>query len=119
VLLNLLDNAVKYGARGQRIRVDLRGAADELTLTVSDEGAGVAPADRRRIWEPFWRGAASAEGGTGLGLAIVRELVSRHGGSVAVESAQPRGARFVAILAAPAGPVADAVTGAARASQPV
>jgi signal transduction histidine kinase len=119
VLLNLLDNAVKYGARGQRIRVDLRGAADELTLTVSDEGAGVAPADRRRIWEPFWRGAASAEGGTGLGLAIVRELVSRHGGSVAVESAQPRGARFVAIFAAPAGPVADAVTGAARASQPV
>jgi signal transduction histidine kinase len=102
VLLNLLDNAVKYGARGQRIRVELQGTADELTLSVTDEGEGVPAGDRARIWEPFWRTPASAEGGTGLGLAIVRELVGLHGGRVSVEAASPRGARFVATFSAPA-----------------
>ena len=115
VLLNLLDNAVKYGARGQSIRVELRGTATELTLAVADEGAGIAPADRQRIWEPFWRGSSSAEGGTGLGLAIVRELVGQHGGTVTVDSAQPNGARFVATFAAPAEPATRTV--AARAGQ--
>jgi signal transduction histidine kinase len=101
VLLNLLDNAVKYGARPQTIRVALEYDAPTLRIVVDDEGPGVAAADAERIWEPFWRATGSAEGGTGLGLAIVRELATRHGGTAAVESAGDRGARFVVCLEAP------------------
>jgi signal transduction histidine kinase len=119
VLLNLLDNAVKYGARGQRIRVGLRQTAEGLALSVTDEGPGIPAADRPRIWEPFWRASASAEGGTGLGLAIVRDLVSLHGGTIAVESANPHGARFVATFAAPVTAVSDAALNPQRADQPV
>ena len=119
VLLNLLDNAVKYGARGQRIRVELKATADELTVSVADEGDGVSAADRGRIWEPFWRASSSAEGGTGLGLAIVRELVGLHGGTVSVESASPRGARFVATFAAPASLPPGSVMSASHVDQPV
>jgi signal transduction histidine kinase len=104
VLLNLLDNAVKYGARGQCIRVGLRTTPDGFAIAVSDEGPGVAAGDRARIWEPFWRASGSAEGGTGLGLAIVRDLVSLHGGTIAVDGVEPHGARFVATFAAPATP---------------
>lgn len=117
VLLNLLDNAAKYGARGQRIRVELHGTAAELTLAVADEGDGVPAGVRDHIWEPFWRAPASAEGGTGLGLAIVRELVSLHGGHVRVDPAHPRGARFVATFAAPVSPAS--VSTAAHVDQPV
>lgn len=102
VLVNLLDNAVKYGPRGQRVRVDVASAADRVTIMVTDEGPGIAADDRRRIWDPFWRAAGSAEGGTGLGLAIVRELVRQHGGTVDVDSGPEGGARFVVDLLAPA-----------------
>ena len=85
VLLNLLDNAIKYGRRGQSVLVELTVADPIVRLAVDDEGPGVAPQDVSRVWQPFWRAPGSAEGGTGLGLAIVRELVERHGGSVAVE----------------------------------
>ena len=101
VLVNLLDNAVKYGPRGQSVRVDVSSDADRITLTVTDEGPGIAVDDRPRIWDPFWRAAGSAEGGTGLGLAIVRELVRQHGGNVHVEAGPTGGARFVVDLLAP------------------
>ena len=88
-----------------------------MTLAVADEGEGVAAGDRDHIWEPFWRAPASAEGGTGLGLAIVRELVRLHGGNVRVDTAHPRGARFVATFAAPVSPAS--VSTAAHVDQPV
>jgi signal transduction histidine kinase len=119
VLLNFLDNAVKYGPRGQRIRVAVQSTAEGVAMTVADEGPGVAAADRQRIWKPFWRASGSAEGGTGLGLAIVRELVTLHGGTVAAESAGPRGARFVATFAARRVPAADAIASERAADQPV
>ena len=102
VLLNLLDNAVKYGPRGQVIRI--RAVADGLflRLEVTDEGPGVDTADVDRIWEPFWRAAGSAEGGTGLGLAIVRELANGHGGTARVERPASGGAHFVVTFDAPA-----------------
>jgi signal transduction histidine kinase len=105
ILLNLLDNAVKYGPRGQTVRVALSVERQKVRLAVEDEGPGIAAADRHRIWEPFWRAPGSAEGGTGLGLAIVRDLVAGLGGSAAVEAGARGGARFVvAFDPAPAAP---------------
>ena len=115
VVLNLLDNAVKYGRAGQSIRittesVDADGASGNgstsnrlVRLTVSDDGPGIAPSDRERIWSPYVRLRQNGEGrraGSGIGLALVRELVEVMDGRTWVESAQPhgRGARFVVEL---------------------
>ena len=101
VLLNLLDNAVKYGAPGQTIRVGLQRAGAYARLVVEDEGTGVPAAERERGWEPYVRMArhqGAARGGSGIGLAVVRELVLLHGGHARVEDAPGGGARFVVEL---------------------
>lgn len=98
VVLNLLDNAVKFGGPGTEVAVALRPDGDIHQLTVSDQGPGVPAADRHRIWERFYRGAQSHDAGIagiGIGLATVRDLVTLHGGECRVESNLPRGARFV------------------------
>ena len=102
VLLNLLDNAIKYGRRGQTIGVEVVVEDPIARITVEDEGPGIADADVPQVWEPFWRGPGSAEGGTGLGLAIVRDLAERHGGTAAVERGARGGARFLVTFHAPA-----------------
>ena len=96
VLLNLLDNAVKYGPAGQTIRVALQLDGTSARISIEDEGPGVTTEDASRIWEPFQRLAAArtATGGAGIGLAIVKQLVELHGGTARVERGQ-RGARFV------------------------
>jgi signal transduction histidine kinase len=97
VLLNLLDNAVKYGPRGQRVEVAARAQDGRLVVSVSDEGPGVPPAERKRIWRPYHRlhrDAESATGGSGIGLAVVRELVELHGGRVATSDGPAGGAVF-------------------------
>jgi signal transduction histidine kinase len=124
ILLNLLDNAVKYGPPGQTVRIRLElvaqgpeQARSAARLTVDDEGPGIAPQDAARIWHPFSRLAradAAATGGTGIGLAIVRQLVELHGGQARVEPAPTRGARFIVEIPrarseAPAGSPAGAV----------
>src|SRR5205807_1689843 len=88
IVLNLLDNAVKYGPPGQTVRVAVRGGTDEsILITVEDEGPGVPLADRERIWRPFTRGRTNlANGGSGIGLTIVREVAGAHGGTASVES---------------------------------
>jgi signal transduction histidine kinase len=101
VLLNLLDNAMKYGRRGQTVIVELAVEDPIVRLAVDDEGSGIAAQDQSRIWQPFWRAPGSAEGGTGLGLAIVRDLVDRHGGTAGVEHGRRGGARFVVTFDAP------------------
>jgi signal transduction histidine kinase len=101
VLLNLLDNAVKYGPSGQTVRVATAVRGGSVAVSVRDEGPGVPPADRQRVWEPFVRLRREIDGvvgGSGIGLAVVRDLVARHGGRVAVESAEGGGARFVVEL---------------------
>lgn len=100
VVLNLLDNAIKFGPRGQRVRVTLARHGDRARLTVADEGPGVPRAERERIWEPYYRGAAEgvrAVGGSGIGLALVAEAVRRAGGTTHVEDGAP-GAVFVVEL---------------------
>ena len=101
ILLNLLDNAVKYGPAGQCIRVTLRDAADAVELGVCDEGPGIPVAERERIWDGYYRlerERRSAIAGTGIGLAVVRDLVTRQGGSVRIDGADDAGACFVVTL---------------------
>jgi signal transduction histidine kinase len=100
ILLNLLDNAVKYGPPGQTITVRARAAADRLLIEVIDEGAGIPAEERERIWEPYHRLERDAKSvaGSGIGLAVARELVELHGGRAWVEDARPRGARFIVAL---------------------
>ncbi len=101
VLLNLLDNAVKYGPEGQRIAVSLETTATGARLAVSDQGPGVPAADRDRIWDAYQRlerERESAIAGTGIGLAVVRELVARMRGATRIESNDDGGATIVVEL---------------------
>jgi signal transduction histidine kinase len=112
ILLNLLDNAVKYGGAGRVVTVGLDRKGTSALITVDDQGPGVPPDARSRIWEPYSRlasASSSAVAGTGIGLAVVRELVALHGGAVHVEDA-PGGAREDA----PHGAPEDAPRGGAR-----
>jgi signal transduction histidine kinase len=102
IVVNLLDNAVKYGKRGQTVRVRIEPGTDGTArLAVSDEGPGVPEADRARLWKPYRRLARDVEAstpGTGIGLSIVAQLVDLHEGRVHVEDADGGGACFVVDL---------------------
>ena len=100
ILLNLLDNAMKYGPAGQTITVGSARVEDggRVRLWVEDEGPGIPSDDRERVWEPYVRlnrRGESATGGSGIGLSVVRELVILHGAKAWIESAERRGARVV------------------------
>lgn len=98
VLLNLLDNATKYGPDGQTVVVELSQESDTARIAVSDQGPGIPEAERERIWGGYYRlerERAAAIAGAGIGLAVVGELVSKHDGSVRVEDSERGGARFV------------------------
>jgi two-component system OmpR family sensor kinase/two-component system sensor histidine kinase QseC len=81
---NLADNAVRYAPPGSRVELRLFDDAGVPTLQVDDAGPGIAPADRERVFDRFYRHAAGDEPGTGLGLAIVRSVAERHGATVAL-----------------------------------
>ncbi len=98
IVLNLLDNAVKYGPLGQTVNVTLSGVENRVVIAVEDKGPGVPRGDREKIWDPYVRlsrDTESAAGGSGIGLSIVRELVRLHEGRAWVEDAAGGGARFV------------------------
>ena len=98
VLLNLLDNAAKYGPDGQEIVVDVRRLADSIRISVDDEGPGIPPRDRKRIWRRYRRLARERDraiAGAGIGLAVVRDIVRLHHGKTWCESGARGGARFV------------------------
>lgn len=100
VLLNMLDNATKYGSPGQTVTVRV-GTSDDgrASLSVEDQGPGVAPADREHVWTRFWRGdETGGTTGTGIGLALVKELVESNAGEVHVEDAPGGGAAFVVLI---------------------
>ncbi len=101
MLLNLLDNAVKYGPDGQTVTVRGRRVGDRLRLSVSDQGPGIPRSDRKLVWEPYrrlQRDATDAATGTGIGLAVVSELTAQHDGATWVEEAEGGGACFVVEL---------------------
>jgi len=111
ILLNLIDNAVKYGPPGQTVAIEVhlmdaqtpdgadgKGDTAAVQLRVEDQGPGIAWRDKERIWERFVRldrESKSAVAGTGIGLAVVRELTRLHGGKAWVEVPPGGGARFV------------------------
>ena len=86
VLVNLLDNAARYAPAGTAVRVKARRADGAIGVAVSDQGPGIPPADRERIFDMFYRVEAgdARRAGTGLGLAICRGLVEAHGGTIGV-----------------------------------
>jgi signal transduction histidine kinase len=105
VLLNLLDNAVKYGPAGQTVTLRVSRADGVARVAVDDEGAGVPRGERARVWEPFFRGGgegARVAGGSGIGLAVVREIVAAHGGRAWFDDAPGGGTRVVIELPATA-----------------
>jgi signal transduction histidine kinase len=98
VLLNLLDNAVKFGPADDSVTVALGSAGGTAQLTVEDRGRGVDAADRDRIFQPYERGVTPGAGGAGIGLAVVHRIVQEHRGTVSVDDRPGGGARFVVTL---------------------
>lgn len=97
-VLNLLDNAVKYGPRGQEVRLGAETESGRVRIWVEDEGPGIPPRDRQRIWQPYFRmdrHRESSVAGSGIGLSVVREVAEAHGGTAIVRSGVGGGARFV------------------------
>lgn len=97
MLLNLLDNALKYGPEGQLVRVNVEGLNGNARISVEDEGPGIPTANRDDVWQRFWRlerDRGSAVAGTGIGLSVVRDLITLHGGRAWVDESAT-GARIV------------------------
>ena len=98
IVLNLLDNALKFGPRGQTVRLIVDRVDARARLAVEDEGPGIPVMDRSRIWSPYVRlrrEKSVADEGSGIGLAVVRELTALHRGEAYVEEAVGGGARVV------------------------
>jgi len=94
MLLNLLDNAVKYGPAGQEVRIGAARDNGAARLWVEDGGPGIPRADRERVWERFWRlerDRGSAVAGSGIGLAVVRELAVLHHGRAWIDDPAAQG----------------------------
>jgi two-component system, OmpR family, sensor kinase len=106
LILNLLDNAVKYTPPGGRVVVDLRREEGAFVLSVSDSGPGIPPDAQSRVFERFFRvdkprsvsSDSSMGGGAGLGLAIAQSIAKAHGGSLVLERSDASGSTFVAVL---------------------
>lgn len=100
VLVNLVENALKYSPVGEPVRIHVSGGSSEAVVRVIDHGPGVAAHERERIFEPFQRGAVGEAPGAGLGLTIARGFAEANGGRIWVESRSDQGATFVLTLPA-------------------
>src|SRR5262245_34492732 len=103
-LAQLVDNAMKYSVPGSPIDIGIAMRDTDVTVTVRNQGVVIAPADRERIFERFYRATGMTQGpaGTGLGLAIVKRIVDAHHGRVWVES--DAGASTIFSIALPRAP---------------
>jgi signal transduction histidine kinase len=100
-VVNLLDNAWKYGGDAKQVRMAARREGDRALITVEDKGVGLTPRAARRVFERFYQvdqRLARTHGGCGLGLSIVRYIVEAHGGEATVESRVGEGCRFTLAL---------------------
>jgi two-component system, NtrC family, sensor kinase len=97
IMINLLSNAFDAVEPGGRVSVRATSEGEDVFITVSDTGPGIAPDDLRRIFEPFYTTKGRGKG-TGLGLAICRELVAALGGAISVESSSGAGSTFTVRL---------------------
>ena len=98
VIINLVDNAVRYSPAGGTVEIKGEGLGGEIKVSVSDQGPGVAEKDRGLIWERFYKTSDSKTdreySGSGLGLAIAKQIIERHGGSMGVEGRPGIGSEF-------------------------
>ncbi len=98
---NLVENALKYGASGKRVKIEVATVDGEVAVAVRDFGMGIPPEHVPRLTERFYRVSAEqsrAEGGTGLGLALVKHILNRHGGRLKIESRLGEGSTFTVSL---------------------
>ena len=110
VLVNLLTNAVKFSPADSRVVVGARRADDEVVVSVTDEGTGVAPEEKERIFDRFYQSRNGDHArGTGIGLTIAQRFTAQHGGRIWVDSEPGQGATFSFTM-----PVAAAVAAAAQ-----
>jgi len=86
LLRNLVDNAVRYTPAGGRVDVTVESRAAAARLTVSDDGPGIPPEERKRVFDRFYRRAGTAPSGSGLGLAIVKAIADAHGATVSLDA---------------------------------
>ena len=103
LIINLLDNALRYTDSGGSVAVRLRGTQEEVVVAVQDTGQGIDPAHLPHLFERFYRVDHSRTrdvGGTGLGLSIVKEIADSHKGSIRVESEVGKGSTFTLVLPA-------------------
>jgi signal transduction histidine kinase len=99
VVVNLLENAIKFTPANGTISLTLDRSADEIHLTVSDSGIGIPPEDLSHLFERFHRGRNASEyPGSGLGLAIVKAIVGLHQGTITAQSEEKQGATFTLSL---------------------
>jgi two-component system OmpR family sensor kinase len=101
LLLNLVDNGIKYTDPGGRVTLSLHGEGEWAALRVSDTGVGLSPEEKERIFQPFYRTADAhlrSAGGHGLGLVIARSIAEAHGGRIRVESSPGEGSTFTVLL---------------------
>lgn len=114
----LVDNGVRHTPSGGKVTIRVGPEANRSLLEVVDDGPGVQPEDMPHVFDRFWRSPTAPAGGTGLGLAIASWIVERHRGSIAVDRAPDRGARFLVRLPADRGSAApmpsDAIAPEAR-----
>ena len=115
-LENLVTNAVKYSDDGKKVLVEVRTTPEFVSISVVDQGIGIAAKDHQRIFERFYRvdrARSRTTGGSGLGLSIVRHVVSNHGGTVSVVSEEGRGSTFTMTFPRDVGTVRNGVVDAA------
>ena len=101
LLLNLVDNGIKYTPAGGRVTLSLQDGGDAAILRVCDTGIGLAPEERQQVCQRFYRTAAARaqnQRGAGLGLCIVQSIAEAHGGSVHIDSMPDRGSTFTVRL---------------------
>ncbi|MBW2622436.1 MAG: PAS domain-containing sensor histidine kinase [Deltaproteobacteria bacterium] len=100
VFTNLLDNAFKFSKKGDRITISSEETAQEIKITIKDQGVGIDPKDLPFIFDIFYRGTEGTgeTEGSGVGLAVVKTIVESHGGRILVQSEPGRGAAFTVVL---------------------
>ena len=97
MLLNVIDNAIKYGDKEKALRITTGSSDQHVYVEVEDHGIGIAPSEQKKIFDKFYRvstGSVHETKGSGLGLTLVRHMMDAHHGEVSVESQLGKGSTF-------------------------